>query len=404
MNSIPEIVFTRYLYVKEEVKNALVISILERERETRDKCLFWAYELYYSGFQEELFELIFKIYYDFFASVNPSMERYILIKYGEWKKNDGKKNDGKKNDDVDNDKIPGLIIINLLRRSYTMDVFIMRQIISNFDIDINVAVNIDDDDACAEVNLNINTQLGKNLLISSWILTQDYDSLAKFILIDCPEKSLHLTAIIIANYFKGLLQSNIFDKIENSYKRSLKLYKNARHILLSKLFTCFAVIGQLKMGKNVYYTLNMLDITAYQTKESIGYNLLVQVCKYNINSNKCLSLFALGRNRINLKEAYWYHWEYYASFSPIWKERLTEYRGEPIHETRKIRFENDDYLEEFYEKYGLEPDEQKKETQEKSIQDIVKVTSWKEFYYKYAGLHLIGDIDDYLNEIEIIKY
>ena len=177
---------------------------------------------------------------------------------------------------------------------------------------------------------------------------------------------------------------------------------------MSKIFTCFAVIGQLKMGKNVYYTLNMLDITDYQTKESIagkGYHLLAQVCKYNIDTNKCSSLFALGRHRINLKEAYCYHWEYYASFSPIWKERLTEYRGESIHETRKIRFENDDLFEEFYEKYGLEPDEQKKETQEKSIQDIVKVTSWTEVYSKYKLNGVLNNsIDEYLAELIVVNY
>ena len=49
-----ELIFTRYLYVKDEVRISLLVSILKKS----DDALFWAYELYYSGFKNELFELI----------------------------------------------------------------------------------------------------------------------------------------------------------------------------------------------------------------------------------------------------------------------------------------------------------------------------------------------------------
>jgi hypothetical protein len=84
----PVIVFTRYLYIKEEVVLALLLALLEKK--SQDECLLWTYELYYSGFQEEIFQIILKIYYDFFATLNPSMESYILVKYAEWKKAENK--------------------------------------------------------------------------------------------------------------------------------------------------------------------------------------------------------------------------------------------------------------------------------------------------------------------------
>ena len=67
------LVLTRYLYIKDEVKLALLISILNKS----DDAIFWAYELYYSGFKLELYEYIWKIYYDFFATLNPCFELYL---------------------------------------------------------------------------------------------------------------------------------------------------------------------------------------------------------------------------------------------------------------------------------------------------------------------------------------
>ena len=64
----PEITFTRYLYLKDEVYLSLLVSILNKS----DDAVFWAYEIYYSGLQEELLDFIWKIYYVFFATLNQS--------------------------------------------------------------------------------------------------------------------------------------------------------------------------------------------------------------------------------------------------------------------------------------------------------------------------------------------
>jgi hypothetical protein len=58
MNPSNLMVMTRYLYVKEEVVVAILTSMLDNDPIT----IYWAYELYYSGFEEETIELIFKIY------------------------------------------------------------------------------------------------------------------------------------------------------------------------------------------------------------------------------------------------------------------------------------------------------------------------------------------------------
>jgi hypothetical protein len=70
------LVFTRYLYIKDDVKTALLISILNKS----DDAIFWAYELYYSGYKNELYAFIWQIYYDFFATLNPSFAVYLSKK------------------------------------------------------------------------------------------------------------------------------------------------------------------------------------------------------------------------------------------------------------------------------------------------------------------------------------
>ena len=68
---------TRFLYIKEEVLISLLISILEKDY---DQSLFWASELYYSGYEKETMEYIDSIYTTFFRSQNPKLNR--IVKYG----------------------------------------------------------------------------------------------------------------------------------------------------------------------------------------------------------------------------------------------------------------------------------------------------------------------------------
>ena len=50
------IVFTRYLYLKSGVLESLECSILKNDFQ---ESLFWGYEIYYSGFEEEIFDFLF---------------------------------------------------------------------------------------------------------------------------------------------------------------------------------------------------------------------------------------------------------------------------------------------------------------------------------------------------------
>ena len=74
-------IFTRYLYDFHQVKYSLQESILDKKRE---ESLFWAYELYYSGFQGCVWKLTFQIYSEFYAECNPQFNTYFQKNYSNW--------------------------------------------------------------------------------------------------------------------------------------------------------------------------------------------------------------------------------------------------------------------------------------------------------------------------------
>jgi hypothetical protein len=100
-------IFTRYLYIKDEVRIALLISILNKNKE---EAMFWSDELYYSGFEDELVTLISKIVYDFFMTMNPCLVKLLV------------KNNYKE------------IIDELVLRAFNTDIFMLRNICEQFEI------------------------------------------------------------------------------------------------------------------------------------------------------------------------------------------------------------------------------------------------------------------------------
>ena len=245
-----QITFTRYLYIKDEVEYALVLSLINQN----DSCLFWAYELYYSGFQLELFDFLWKTYDEFYSKSNPNFKSYFEKKQQEWS---SKSLNVSERDDV----IIGNIVHNLMRRT-------------------------------SEVPPNT------------------------------PKKPT-------------------------------------------------------KKEKRLYVVLNEDDLSAYKTitasKDTQTCRILQKAVLYNTNESGSLRSFPLKRTVISyddLKNIYHHHWEYFASFSPVWKARIQKYGGQVNHDERKVVFEDEQLMQEFYNHYGYEPDEQPNEIQEKNIPPI----------------------------------
>jgi hypothetical protein len=79
-------ILTRYLYQKHHVEFSMFCTLFSKNKEETN---FWAYELYFSGFKQETLELLIKCFKTHYIEKPwfSKVEKYILEKYEEWKKN-----------------------------------------------------------------------------------------------------------------------------------------------------------------------------------------------------------------------------------------------------------------------------------------------------------------------------
>jgi hypothetical protein len=378
--------FTRYLYEKDEVKISLITSILNKKE---DDALFWAFELFYSGFTRELTELIWELYYNFYATMNPGFEKYLSVKM---------RIPTTTECDDDDAKLMASLISNFMIRPHTVDVFILRQMVKQFDFDINAQ------DISEIVDL---------------LEAEDFVMLAYLVMNTDEETQLLEIHESVISYFKKMgLTLNSRHEVD-SYKKITSVLENIinkQTVLLSRIIHYSVLMKKIPLGKNLFIQIDLSEIIMYETVEPIleprigellqtlpAYKILSRVTKLPIDEHNYLSLFQLKREKRDIVEAYRCNWEYYASFSPLWQERIKKYNGIIEHDRRKVTFSDDDDLENFYENYGLEPDEQKKETQEKTIQKIKQERTWLSFYNEHKNKGIVVLDEDYLKDLDKIS-
>ena len=176
-------------------------------------------------------------------------------------------------------------------------------------------------------------------------------------------------------------------KIEKAKKKfSTHPYKNKLHILLALICNSYYDYDQI-CYRSIFISASADDITFVKDIHTEPCSPIYKTlaCKRLYPISKNIGCFQLTRNKPGFPDynkILWQHWEYFASFSPLWYERLKIYKIKKNDKTYKILFKDDDELEEFYEKYGYEPDEQSKETQEKSICEIPPLI-YKKLVYGY---------------------
>ncbi len=78
---IEETALSRYLYDRYEIKQSLLISILKRDKE---QALFWVYELYYSGWEDNAFRYLILISNKLFYE-HDWLPDYMELQYDLWK-------------------------------------------------------------------------------------------------------------------------------------------------------------------------------------------------------------------------------------------------------------------------------------------------------------------------------
>ena len=363
--------FTRYLYEVDEVKVSLLIALLKKDVA---KAEFWMFELFYSGYVEELTQLIWKIYYDFYASLNYKYEKYLLTKM---------------KNKIEDPSIFGSIINNFIIRPYSFDVFSVNY------IDEGGA----DDNTCS---------------IEDVLTTNDYLKILRYV-IHSTEDPIELYTKIM-EFFVNVSKIKLTVKTEvNSFKKVIKntyTKEYIKNVLVSRvLYYLNLKDNKKKLGKNVFLELDVDIFDKYNTVDKCdklpARKILQTVTKYPIDADNYLSLFVLPRDDddVDIEHLYRYDWLYYASKTPLWRERLSRYNAKINDHTKTVDFadEDEDNLQLFYDNFGLEPDEQKLSVQQTCTQKINETREWDDLYKEF-NVNGVIDITEYVDNVLKISY
>jgi hypothetical protein len=395
MHSQRQLAFTRYLYIKDEVELMIVSCILERS----EQALFWTYELYHSGYRNDVIMLLWKIYYDFFASLNPSFEKYLITKFRTLE-NEAIQNAS----NVVYEKLIGCVVHNLLIRPHNMDVFMLRQMSLQFDFDF-------DSDCLRNYSSSKNIYVIQEVLYE-FLNNEDYNMIANLVMNIIDYEHLKDILIMTTNFYKLQnidCKTNVDKMCENFEYTGKKT--DPRLITLSKIVLFGSYKKKLKMGKNLFIQFESDELNKFNTIEPVlferklmPYKILKTVQLEKIDNYHYLSLFSLDRKNYDIRSIWFSDWLYYASFSPIWNNRIKNHNGIINSELKKIVFKNDDDEETFFDIYNLEPDEQPKNIQDFIIGQICEERNWFKIFDKFQKTSVLNIDEDILNDLSNVLY
>ena len=344
-----DLVFTRLLYPKEGVINSIRICFIEKL--SYEEFIYWCCELYYSGYEEYTFQILFEIYYDFIMLIDEDIKilSFIENNYDKWLKS----YQSKKMKTKDN------ILIKIAEKMY----------FSKSNVVIHNYMN------CIRTNdKKITIYRGKK---PEWL--NRYNKEVKTFIYSLHK--VNLTNIIILSYNllnnknKKYTIDDIYELIEKSdiikIERSvhLKYYTNEHHKLVYDIL------------KSLLKTDEISGLSKKNVKKEKMEGCVLDKMMQNYNNSTCSPRFMIRNNRrfniiyVNkltneanddLAKKYNYNWLYYAYECPLWKKRISEYGGKVNHSKKEIEFDEEDdetgysVFDKFHLKYEYEPDEQPK--------------------------------------------
>lgn len=353
-----EIVLTRYLYILDEAIYTLQNALIDGK--SFDECAFWCGEIFYSGFQDKLWQFIFEFNYNFCAVTNPKYNKKLIKLFNQ--------------DDTSIENILSAITILFYCKKKTSVVFKSWQLSPSTPNKIYIGrspkwiKNVSDNKNYVNFVRSIHN---KNFINIVYYLKyyQDIDNDNKKTNKDA---KIEIIYNIVKKYFKIVHNKTLPDKLNPFYN------KNGHTILyiIHHMFYEGKDIQQRSIFTKCAHETYMPQLIKDNDRIEPAYKTLPVKLRYSISTD--IGCFPLERYRINSKtinDIYWYHWEYYSYKSPLWKSRFDKCCITIDHKKQEIVFDNDEIYEEFGEKYYYETDEQTKEVQERSICSIPKIST-----------------------------
>ena len=122
----------------------------------------------------------------------------------------------------------------------------------------------------------------------------------------------------------------------------------------------YTMSSPMQVDLHAMPTVRIDDVLADHVTVCPARMILANMSLYAIRKEQCREMGKHTRNHLveYTAEDYLHHWLYYASFSRVWKERIRNHGGTVNHTIRMVEFPTDETMEDFYDRYGYEPDEQ----------------------------------------------
>ena len=363
-------ILTRFLYAKDEVELSLLTALLKKE--DLKIIYYWAYELYYSGFENELFDLLWKIYLDFYYVHQPYFLSYLKKKHERGDKNANN-------------------VAYILRNMYNLKadcaVFLIRQ---RFALELSPTILYKS--KCNKSKCN-KSKCNKSKCNKS--VFGDYDKQYHNLLLALERKHFeniwfHLKLLlekgqdvsaVVASFLRLKIDIDVADCASIHYLLAV-IYKalfvdvdiNDDVATLAKRLDqknthMYVVPKQEHLDEMLRLEVEPVYLTPKGGMQT--YNTLL--FKRMVGIDDTIGAFALARWQCeDLQREHWFHWEYYAMGSPVWLARLLKYGGTVNHELKKIEFADEQNQDSFYELYAYELDELPQEVQLMSMKPVLK--------------------------------
>lgn len=383
--NMPEFELTRLLYLKNDVEHMCYLSLLKAELK---EALFWLNELYITGYKKRCFEIIYTVYLLCYAYKNPKLDKNILNSYDKWKKEGGFESIIQ-------------IVINLIKRKWSIDVLLMYNII------IQGQIEIEPRQYKGRKQKFLENYDNKYHILLTALYKRDYDNICICIKRIPINKELYNTLL---KYFKDEEKITLDDdKINDAYDSfiSNELDNDNIKYILNIILLCITDESEIQQKKiNILpdeevriYINELCDYTGI-----IKWKILEQKRIYGISEE--LGMFELERfklEQLDLGKQLAMDWIYYASHTPYWREKLDQFDNNWTYDiyNKKVEFTSIEKEEEFEEIYCLEHDEQSKEIQDKAIKNIKRMGDevWKIILYDEK----IKISDEFINKLHGVK-
>ena len=320
------IALTQLLYERSEAELSLMMAIIKQG--AIQEALFWAGELHSSGLHDRVWKLLWYTYYDFFAIHHPLLGQHLEMFHEEY--------------------CEGPALAPLAHAVYNLAIRTPRTEV--FEARIHTQQHCPIPCRAFKDLAELWTR-GSLLEIGAFILSTDVE-----------------TDVLTAS-------------IGNTFPA--RLAPPATHRMVPRDMTLLAAIGSARLpaGDRAQTLLSvdapeevidaMTDIGSFDDTTDYYY-----LCDRRVwGTTKRLGCFDLPRYRLDkpLTEHLWFHWEYHACNTPLWRDRFARYKGVPNHKTLEVDFPDEDAEEEFFQNWNILPDEQSKRVQELASGQIVMV-------------------------------